>query len=488
MLPSRAAVIVKRESLSPQPPSAAIAITPTRTLHFRSQPIPYSNTPEGGRAISRAPPQPPSSSMMISTSSTTMGDGENQHCALVITHQPPQKWYKDQFGRKATFDIRVERVGNGCAACVDQRHLAVQLLYENGKTVENQSILRINSGLCLNKDNQSSIAIRIMEVSKNHQNKRFRIQIALPQCPLSGTTPVPVITDAVCVLSKKNKRPVKPEGEEDQDMSVKVKKSKCEGDSPALKPELKEIADEAMTPMSGPVPIANENNGAHPEMDHEFTEQMAGESSWASQVVRFKAPTESVCLWANAAYNFLQRLQFQRPTGASEGHDDAMDDFLSHASLAPYQCPVCHASYGSTAKHRSDCDLSLLLQQSGQFDTSSPPARKEEIFSASTSNKISHVTNELEQTFGSLKTKSNMFTTPQIRVPSKYNITQDLLQLSESPSNDARPVAPAFGANSVDLMAKNLNLNSWEGYSTLSRIMFRCVLSDVGCFWMYADF
>ncbi|KAF1322227.1 Protein containing a u1-type zn-finger and implicated in RNA splicing or processing, partial [Globisporangium splendens] len=505
-LPSRTAAIAKREPLSPQPPSATVSITPMRTLHFHPQPIPHSNTPESGsgHAISRAPQS--SSSMMVLTSSTTMGDSENQHCALQITQQPPQKWYKDQYGRKATFDIHVERIGRGCAACVDQRHLAVQLLYENGKTVENQSILRINSGLCLSKDNKSSIAIRIMEVSKNHQNKVFALSKdntrMLRCCPLSGTTPVPVITDAVCVLSKKvrilscsarrigvcvlpvnvvpcphqNKRPVKTECEEDQDTPVKVKKSKCEGDSPMLKPEVKEITDEAMVPMSGPAPRASENNNAHPDMDHEFTEQMAGESSWASQVVRFKAPTESVCLWANAAYNFLQRLQFQRSASASEGHDDTMDDFLSHASLTPYQCPVCQASYGSTAKHRLDCDLSLLLQQSGQFDASCPPATKEEKFSASS--RISHVKNEIGQTFGSPETKSNMFTAPQTRVPSKYSIMQDLLQLSESPSSDARPAAPVFGANSVDLTAKNLDLSSWEGYSTLSRIMFSTLDMD----------
>lgn len=56
----------------------------------------------------------------------------NVHCALVITQQPPLKWYKDQFGRKATFEVRLRRVGAGCAACTEQRHLAVQLLYENG--------------------------------------------------------------------------------------------------------------------------------------------------------------------------------------------------------------------------------------------------------------------------------------------------------------------------------------------------------------------
>lgn len=107
----------------------------------------------------------------------------------------------------------------------------------------------------------------------------------------------------------------------------------------------------------------NNMSEMHSEADS-FPEQMPDESSWASQVVRFKAPTESVCLWANAAYNFLHKLQWQRPPGASEGDED-MDDFLSHANLKPYQCPVCHECYGSAPTHRDDCDLSLLLQQSG---------------------------------------------------------------------------------------------------------------------------
>lgn len=70
--------------------------------------------------------------------------------------------------------------------------------------------------------------------------------------------------------------------------------------------------------------------------------------------------------------------------------------------------------------------------------------------------------------------KNAVFTSPRAATaPSKYNITQDLLQFSESPSDDARP-APALASSSLDLLAKNLNLNSWEGYSTLSKFMFRC--------------
>lgn len=69
--------------------------------------------------------------------------------------------------------------------------------------------------------------------------------------------------------------------------------------------------------------------------------------------------------------------------------------------------------------------------------------------------------------------KSAMFTSPRAATaPSKYNITQDLLQFSETPSDDARP-ASALASPSLDLLAKNLNLNSWEGYSTLSKFMFR---------------
>jgi hypothetical protein len=59
--------------------------------------------------------------------------GDNQAVeALEMTQQPPETWYKDQFGRRATFELGVRRTDAVCAQCEPQRLLAVQLLYESG--------------------------------------------------------------------------------------------------------------------------------------------------------------------------------------------------------------------------------------------------------------------------------------------------------------------------------------------------------------------
>ncbi|TYZ64969.1 hypothetical protein PybrP1_005761 [[Pythium] brassicae (nom. inval.)] len=401
------------------------------------------------------------------------------HCALAVTLQPPQKWYKDQFGRKATFDVRVQRVGHGCAACVEQRHLAVQLLYENGKAVENQAIVRITSGLCLSKgSNESALAIRIMEVSKNHQNQRFRLQISLPQCQLSGVRPTPAVTEPVLVLSKKNKRPAKSDGDEMLETPSKTKRTKAE-DS-VLTPGARRYLESP--PYARESPMGKSTMKTRAGSVDSYSEPLPDASDWASaQAVRFKAPTESVCLWANAAYNFLHELQWQRPPHAArdeQGEDADMDEFLGHASLKPFQCPVCHESYGSTPQHRSDCDLSLLLRQSGSFDAF--PKREPGAASPHGSRRPPSRAKKPSPQFiftDPPTSGGSAFTTPNRppRAASKYNITQELLQFSETPSDDtrARP-APAVNAvpPSLDGLAKNLNLNSWEGYSALSKVMF----------------
>lgn len=62
----------------------------------------------------------------------SVAGNESLPAALAIVEQPPKTWYKDQFGRKATFNLEVRRALPPCARCAEQRHLSVTLVYENG--------------------------------------------------------------------------------------------------------------------------------------------------------------------------------------------------------------------------------------------------------------------------------------------------------------------------------------------------------------------
>lgn len=120
-----------------------------------------------------------STEVAIAPLSTRPRVDENQaaDAALEIALQPPETWYKDQFGRKATFELRVRRTSLRCAQCAGQRLLGVQLLYESGKAVEKQEILHVMAGQCLSQNSESALAIRIAEVSKNHLNQVIQIAI-----------------------------------------------------------------------------------------------------------------------------------------------------------------------------------------------------------------------------------------------------------------------------------------------------------------------
>ncbi|KUF90873.1 hypothetical protein AM588_10008219 [Phytophthora nicotianae] len=134
----------------------------------------------------------PSTQRAAAKKNTHQSDNQS-NAALEIIQQPPETWYKDQYGRKATFELKVKRTAMFCEKCVEQRILTVQLLYESGyversshilavdgrtylfllrrKVVEKQEILHVMSGQCLDKNRQSALAIRIAEVSKNHLNQ-----------------------------------------------------------------------------------------------------------------------------------------------------------------------------------------------------------------------------------------------------------------------------------------------------------------------------
>ncbi|GLD93479.1 hypothetical protein PINS_up002071 [Pythium insidiosum] len=238
---------------------------------------------------------------------TTEHPSGHGHSTLEVTGQPPSTWYKDQFGRKATFELRVRRENRGCYGCIEQRHLSVQLLYESGKIVENQSILRVASGLCLNKQDETILAIRIMEVSKNHQNQKFRLQICLPKCPLdpNHTSGASVITEPILVLSKKNKRQVKPEAE-----NTKSKKSKF---SPPTADEVVDLL--GRTPTHAETAPPSQMFASVSEL-----ESVHGDGTlWETETVRFKKPSDGVCLWAKRG--------IQLPSASSMATSERSSDF-----------------------------------------------------------------------------------------------------------------------------------------------------------------
>ncbi|DAZ94846.1 TPA: hypothetical protein N0F65_012535 [Lagenidium giganteum] len=358
------------------------------------------------------------------------------HARLELLQQPPSEWYKDQNGRKATFTLRVKKQGGGCAGCASHRHLNVQLLYQNGKVVDNQEIMRVTAGLCLDSLDESTLAIRISEVSKNHQNQRFRVKIQLPTCHAApATLPAAVITEPILVLSKKNKRSAV-KAAPDQDGST-PKKSKTDKDvATTLTTRDHQETPERVEPVAAARALSFSSGVSSSSFD-----TFSDFSNRAEPIVRF-ASNDSVSLWANAAYNFLHKLQWLRLPG--------------NDSELPFGCPSCCERFASEPKHTLDCDLAMLLQQSEMCSTGLPTAINANVESAT----------DFKPPLPALARGISSVSTLVDEQPE-----QRLSQMHYSFAWQTSKETPAWQP-SKEAPAKSINLSSWEGYSSLSKIMF----------------
>ncbi|CEG41944.1 uncharacterized protein PHALS_12256 [Plasmopara halstedii] len=276
---------------------------------------------------------------------------DDLNAALVITQQPPDTWYKDQYGRKATFELKVERTMKFCTQCVRQRLLTVQLLYETGKVVEKQEILHIMSGQCLDTKNQSTLAMRIAEVSKNHLNRRFRIKLTAPTCTNNCKFETSVVSRPILVLSKKKKRPGKHNKETDT-LSANAKKIK-------RMPKRRKSHDSLDTLETATI-IDNVEVKLKPSL------------RTANATAPFTPETPNLSLWANAAFDLLYKLQWQRDVASKNDNRNAkLKDLLVTRLSRTYKCPSCLETYGQIPMHREDCDLKLLLEQNETETTTS---------------------------------------------------------------------------------------------------------------------
>jgi hypothetical protein len=146
--------------------------------------------------------------VMSSTGSDRAEDDESIYS--VLEYQSSDVFYKNVGGKTACVELRgrlCKRDGER-ADDVGGVELDLVLLYENGDFVENQSICTVlaKHPLRTADDGRFIVNFRIDDISKNHQGKRFKMEIY----PNHVGEIFGVCSDPITVLSKKPKKKKRP--------------------------------------------------------------------------------------------------------------------------------------------------------------------------------------------------------------------------------------------------------------------------------------
>jgi len=114
-----------------------------------------------------------------------------------VTH-PPELFYNDPKSHSFDVVLALRRHDDGKIAERDWKRVEIQLLYERGELVDDQSILEFIDNPGRMKLNESTaFRFRINQVSRNHLNRRFKLRFRLQE-----DSSIEVHTSAVMVLSK----------------------------------------------------------------------------------------------------------------------------------------------------------------------------------------------------------------------------------------------------------------------------------------------
>lgn len=178
----------------------------------------------------------------------------------------------------------------------------------------------------------------------------------MPRCPGACGYKTSVISDPVLVLSKKKKRPVKQTAEtESPAKAKKAKRASVQGT-----PNRKLSSDESPASSQSSSTVTGNVTAAIAEMEGLMPPRNS------ASMAPFTPDTPNLCLWANAAFDLLYKLQWQRvPTSSGDKSGANLDEILAQALSKAYKCPSCQETYGQAPAHRDDCDLKLLLDQGG---------------------------------------------------------------------------------------------------------------------------
>eukprot|EP00511_Aplanochytrium_stocchinoi_P000710 CAMPEP_0204828638 /NCGR_PEP_ID=MMETSP1346-20131115/6506_1 /ASSEMBLY_ACC=CAM_ASM_000771 /TAXON_ID=215587 /ORGANISM="Aplanochytrium stocchinoi, Strain GSBS06" /LENGTH=575 /DNA_ID=CAMNT_0051957867 /DNA_START=91 /DNA_END=1818 /DNA_ORIENTATION=+ len=128
---------------------------------------------------------------------------------LVISDNTPETWYKDQGGRENCIEVIVKIEGPEHKPLTEDIPLSVKLLYDDQTNVRDpqDKILMVHpdSVLTISKTTkETSLKLRIEDVSKNHQSKGFVFLIE-PQKVAHKTDISRVLSSKILVKSKVNR-------------------------------------------------------------------------------------------------------------------------------------------------------------------------------------------------------------------------------------------------------------------------------------------
>lgn len=102
-------------------------------------------------------------------------------------NEAPDVWLKDQHGKESwiSLDIKLQD-NNGNLIKNRQVNLVTTLLYSDGTEVPKQNLLKYSGNMSIGKSGSTTIKFRILEVSRNHQKRKFKILIS-PKCDNDST-------------------------------------------------------------------------------------------------------------------------------------------------------------------------------------------------------------------------------------------------------------------------------------------------------------
>ncbi|KAF0720265.1 Aste57867_452 [Aphanomyces stellatus] len=256
-----------------------------------------------------------------------------------ILEQPPRVWYRDQKGRRTIFSMAVaiaEPAGHGERLLTLDRtsgYFTTTLLYENGFVHMSQSlislthlfrtevadkrIVELRSGTFYDPNTTSvNMEVRITDISKNHQNQKFRVRVNYV-CP--NMTVASAVSEPIHVLSKHVKKSLPTEIHLMKSIDVSASSASSE-----------DIATPVQTPPIDSSPV-----------------EPTSASSSSSGGPPFKLANHmSMSRWCTTALNVLKHVEWAPGERKVE-----------------FKCPMCQTVTRdrATAAHDESCLLKMLL-------------------------------------------------------------------------------------------------------------------------------